>query len=83
MDKKDNRYAVHRQCAHGAHSRHTGRVDSVMSGRILDARLTEKVFYGCESAFVENSSPSSTSVAARWLGYHCFPATVLNSRLIR
>ena len=33
-----------------------GRVDRVMAVRILDARLTEKAFYGCESASVEHSS---------------------------
>jgi hypothetical protein len=69
-DRQDNRYAVHRQCAHGARDRHAGRVDRVMLGGILDARLTDKAFYGCESASVEHSSPSSTSAAARWPGWH-------------
>ena len=54
------------------HARYAGQVDRVIAGRILDARLAETAFFGCESASVRGLSPLGTSAAARWLGRHRF-----------
>lgn len=38
MDRKDKRYAVHRQYTHGDHGQHAGQVDGVMAVRFLQSR---------------------------------------------
>lgn len=73
--EKHNHYAVWQQSALG---RGAGQVDGVMSGRIFYARLRETAFCGIENASDRDSSLSSTSAAARWVGGHCFPAIVLS-----